>query len=155
MVTTMRIRRMVRTAFAFGLAAAGCDGDEDQITGTYELRILETRDTCDNEINQVRSTVTISRTPTGFLLDFGPDARLDGSISEEGVLAASGNIIIRRDGLVIPAFLQVGLVIREGQIRQGTGRLTFNGTFPNVAGTCVQEFTIQGGREDSRVPIVG
>ena len=150
----MRVDRL-GMALALGFAAVACDGDEDQIAGTYELRIFESRDTCDNELNPVSSQVTISRSPGGFVLDFGTDARLSGEISDQGVLVASGDIVIRRQGLEVPAFLQIGLVIREGQIRQGTGRLRFSGTFPGIPGVCEQEFTIEGSREDSRVPIIG
>ena len=144
-------------AFAVALLTVGsvCDDDDSRITGTYELLIIESRDTCDNDLNEVSSVATISRDESGFVIEFGDEATLTGEFSSEGVLVAQGNIVVVREGMEIPAFMQIGIVIKQGVITQGSGRLTYEGTFPGVPGTCVQEFGIAGSRTDSAAPILG
>jgi len=137
--------------------ASVCEDEDNRVTGTYELVIRETLDTCDpnRELNTFASQVTISRGQDGFTLEFGEEATLTGDFNDEGTLVAEGNIVVEREGQSIAALMQVQIVIKQGQITLGSGRLTFNGTFPGRTGTCVQEFGISGSRNDNRVPVVG
>jgi hypothetical protein len=145
-------------ALAIGFVSIGstCESADDRVPGTYRINITESRDTCDNpqELNSFVSEVTISQEGEGYILEFGEEGTLTGAFSEEGVLVAQGDIVVVRGGLPIAAHMQVGFIIRQGQITAGTGRLTFNGTFPGRPGECVQEFSVTG-RRDSVSPILG
>jgi hypothetical protein len=154
-------RDLMRT---IGKAAAGlvvalatigstCDDTNNRVTGTYQLTVVESRDSCDQEFNSFGSVVTVTSGSAGaYTVSFGDAAVLEGSFSDEGVLVAQGVIDDQGDGKTTT--MQIGILVRQGLV-EGTGRLTYNGTFPGVTGSCVQEFSFTGQRTDSRAPVVG
>jgi hypothetical protein len=156
----MNMSRTLRGILALALGtvsiASTCQSSDDRVPGTYRLNIIESRDTCDNpqELNTFGSQLTISQEGDSYIIEFGEEGTLTGAFSDEGVLVAEGDIVVVRDGTPIAAHMQIGIIIRQGQITAGTGRLTFNGTFPGRPGVCIQEFSVTG-RRDNVSPVLG
>lgn len=142
-------------AIAVAMATMGstCDDSDTRVTGTYQLSVFESQDTCDQELNQFGSSVTITAlSGGGYTVNFGGQGELTGDFSDEGVLVAQGVVDDQGDGKTTT--MLVGLVIRQGAL-EGTGRLTYNGTFPGNSGACFQEFGLTGSRADNRAPVIG
>jgi len=140
-------------ALALATMGSTCDESDNRVTGTYTLTITESRDTCDQEPNTFASSVTITaQSGGGYVVSFGEDAELTGEFSDDGVLVAQGIIDDQGDGRTTTMI--VGFLFRQGSI-EGTGRLTYNGTFPDVPTACIQEFGMTGQRSDNRAPIIG
>jgi hypothetical protein len=146
---------VILLAVALSTVASVCEDDNDEITGTYQLLIFESEDECDNEINQYSSQATISRSGDGFIIEFGDEGTLTGGFNDEGALEASGNTVVIVDGNPVAAFMQIQLIIQQGNISAGNGNLRYDGTFPGVPGTCTQTFSIDGSRADNLAPILG
>ena len=153
-----RISRCLLAALVAVVSMASvCKDEDDRVTGTYRLNIVESQDTCDLNLDRFGSIITISLASAGGdTVAFGDEGTLTGDFNEEGVLVAQGNIVVVRQGREIAALMRIQIVIRQGQITDGSGRLTFNGTFPGKEGvTCIQEFFITGHRTNSVAPVVG
>jgi hypothetical protein len=152
-----RMRRCLLAGLVAVVSMGSVCEDDEPITGTYRLNIIESQDTCDQDLDEFGSIVTIRLGETGYVIEFGEEGTLTGDFNDEGVLVAQGNILVVREGQQIVGSMAIQIVIRQGQITDGSGRLTFNGTFPGKEGvTCIQEFTITGRRTGSSVaPLVG
>lgn len=147
------VRPLLAVPIALASVASVCE-DDPPLTGTYHLRISESLDSCDDERNGYPLEVTISRNDSGFTIQIDGGGTLTGDFDEDGVLVASGTIADLGGGRT--TLMQIGIVIRQGQVTDGTGRITFNGTFPGEPGQCIQELFILGDRiGGDLVPVLG
>jgi hypothetical protein len=138
--------------FALSIAALACDSEDDEITGTYTAAVFESEDTCDDRQDQYSLEIEIARQGDGFsVLVFG-SGPLTGDIRDDRILAVTGTIT-ETDG-TRPREVRLEMDIRRGRIVEGAGRATWNGTFPDVPGVCVQDFDFTGFRQNV-APIVG
>ncbi len=151
MHTMMRCAAAVLLAWA--TTASTCSTSDNRVTGTYTLSVFESQDTCDQELNSFGSVATISTQGEGYVIDFGDEGELVGDFNAEGILVAQGTIDDQGGGRTTT--MLVGLVIRQGQITDGSGRITYNGTYPGNDDVCIQEFVVTGKRNDSHAPVVG
>ena len=126
------------------LALTACGEDEQRgVEGRFTLVVSESRDTCDNQTNSFGSEITITRDGDDVVVTFGQDAILTGTIDENGEILAQG--VVEDQGGGRTTVLAVRILVRRTRL-ESTGRQTFNGTFPGVPGTCLQEFSISGQR---------
>jgi hypothetical protein len=137
-------RAVILLAVVSATMASLCDDEDNRVTGSYRFDVVETRDTCDNELNGYSIEATISQAESGFTIQIQGDGTLTGDFDDAGVLAASGTIADLGEGRT--TFMQIGIVIKQSEITDGTGRITFNGTFPGEPGQCIQELFITGDR---------
>lgn len=138
--------------------ALGCDDEPNSITGTYNLFIGETLDTCDGILNDnIQSRIVINRDGDDFTVAFGDDGVLTGQLDNQGLIQVQGPVMVTIDVNGAPnevaSFMEMQIsVVRE--ILQATGRLTYDGTHPNSPGVqCIQEFGASGQRP-SLIPLV-
>ena len=143
-----------------GMVAAvlGCDDESNSITGTYNLFIGETLDTCDGIVNDdITSRIVISRNGDEFTVAFGDDGVLTGQLDNQGLIQVQGPVMVTIDVNGQPnevaSFMEMQIsIVRE--ILQATGRLTYDGTHPSSPGVqCIQEFGASGQRP-SLTPLV-
>ena len=143
-----------------GLAASAlaCDDDENSITGTYNLFIGETLDTCDGILNDdISSQIVINRNGDEFTVVFGDAGVLTGQLDDQGLIQAQGPVTVTVDvngePVMVASFMEIQISISRESL-QATGRLTYDGTHPNSPGVqCVQEFGATGQRP-SLAPLV-
>ncbi len=139
-------------------SASGCDDDENSITGTYNLFIGETLDTCDGMLNAgITSQIVINRNGDEFTVAFGDDGVLTGQLDNEGLIQAQGPVTVTVDvnGELneVDSFMEFQILIGVESL-QANGRLTYDGTHPSSPGVqCIQEFDATGQRS-SLSPIV-
>ncbi len=146
--------------FVTGMVASAlaCDDENDSITGTYNLFIGETMDTCDGILNDdITSQIVITRNGDEFTVAFGDDGVLTGQLDNQGLIQVQGPVMVTIDvggqPTEVAAFMEMQIsIIRESL--QATGRLTYDGTHPNSPGVqCIQEFGATGQRP-ALVPLV-
>ncbi len=132
-------------------SASGCDDNKNTITGTYNLFIGETLDTCDGILNNdIVSQIVINRSGDEFTVAFGDDGVLTGQLDNNGLIQAQGPLTVTIDingqPNEVESFMEIQIsIIRENV--QATGRLTYDGTHPSSPGVqCVQEFGATGQR---------
>ncbi len=148
--------RRTMTVAAAGLASllAACNNKpSEEIAGDYTVNVFETRDTCDGQLNSFGARLSLERDGGNVTVRLGDFGALEGQFDDQGVIQAQGPVQAGPDGS-IAATMQVQIFAKSGSIRDANGRLTFDGTFPGESGTCVQEFTFSGSRDDLS-PIVG
>jgi len=132
-------------------SASGCDDDSNSITGTYNLFIGETLDTCDGILNNdIASQIVISRNGDEFTVAFGDDGVLTGQLDNDGLIQAQGPLTVTIDvngqPTEVDTFMEIQISISRTNV-QATGRLTYDGTHPNSPGVqCIQEFGATGQR---------
>jgi hypothetical protein len=132
-------------------SASGCDDDSNSITGTYNLFIGETLDTCDGILNNdITSQIVIGRSGDEFTVAFGDDGVLTGQLDNQGLIQAEGpltvTIVVDGQPNEVDSFMEIQISVRRENV-QVTGRLTYDGTHPNSPGVqCVQEFGATGQR---------
>jgi hypothetical protein len=136
----------------------GCDDESNSITGTYNLFIGETLDTCDGIVNDdIQSRIVINRNGDEFTVAFGDDGVLTGQLDNQGLIQVQGPITTTIDvggqPTEVAAFMEMQIsIVRE--ILQATGRLTYDGTHPSSPGVqCIQEFGASGQRA-ALIPLV-
>lgn len=139
----------MRFVRAFGLSAmvltlVACDDTTVDATGEFELNIAEIQDSCDGQLNQFASRIEITETGDGvFTVDFGGEAELTGEFDDNGFLQVSG--VIDDQGGDNITFMRMQLAPALEFI-EGSGRIEYNNTFPEVEGFCQQEFVVSEGR---------
>lgn len=131
------------------LWGGACDGDET-ITGTYSAIVFESSDTCDDSRDSYPIELEISRSGGGFRVLVNGAGPLTGDI-EDGVLRVTGTVT-EADG-TRPRTVRLEMSILRRRIVEAKGRVTWEGTFPDVADTCVQDFDFTGGRRSEFVPL--
>ena len=143
-------------ALAAVTVAADCEDDELTIVGSYSLNVFESRDTCDQQLNEVASQIRIARAGgEEYRVEFGDAGTLTGEFDDQGLLQVTGPLTATVVVGGVPTEvastmrMQVGLK-RSGDI-EASGRQTFDGTYPGVPGQCIIEFNSQGSRT-SRAP---
>jgi hypothetical protein len=149
---------MLLLATGMVASALACDDENDSITGTYNLFIGETLDTCDGILNDdITSQIVISRNGDEFTVAFGDDGVLTGQLDNQGLIQVQGPVTTTIDvggqPTEVAAFMEMQIsIVRESL--QTTGRLTYDGTHPSSPGVqCIQEFSATGQRL-ALVPLV-
>ncbi|MEJ2151905.1 MAG: hypothetical protein P8Y29_02875 [Gemmatimonadota bacterium] len=152
--------RTLMLLLVIGMVAStlACDDENNSITGTFNLFIGETTDTCDGVLNDdIQSQIVISRDGDDFTVAFGDDGVLTGQLDNQGLIQVQGPVMvtIEVDGqpTEVDSFMEMQIsIVRE--VLQATGRLTYDGTHPSSPGVqCIQEFGATGQRP-SLVPLV-
>jgi len=152
--------RTLMLLFVAGLAAwtLACDDDDDSITGTFNLFIGETLDTCDGTLNDdITSQIVITRNGDDFTVEFGDDGTLTGQLDNQGLIQVQGpvmtTVVVDDVPTEVASFMEIQISIIRDRL-QATGRLTYDGTHPNSPGVqCIQEFGAAGQRP-SLAPLV-
>ncbi|MFN2421527.1 MAG: hypothetical protein ABR527_09160 [Gemmatimonadota bacterium] len=139
--------------FALSIAALACNSEDEEITGTYGVFVFESEDTCDDVENSYNLLIEITRQGDGFSVLINGSGPLTGDFRDDGILAVTGTIT-ETDG-TRPRQALFEMDIQRGRIVEGAARITWNGTFPDVPGVCVQDLDFTGSRQDAAVPIVG
>ncbi len=140
------------------VSTLACDDENDSITGTYNLFIVETLDTCDGTLNNnITSQIVISRNGNEFTVAFGDDGVLTGQLDDDGLIQAQGPVTVTVDvngqSNEVDAFMQIQILIRRETL-ESNGRLTYDGTHPSSPGLqCTQEFNATGQRP-SLIPLL-
>lgn len=135
--------RRIGTALVLAVAivATACDDEDSTFEGRFSVQVFETEDTCDGTTNGFQVELSIDRVGDNqFQVMFGEDAVLEGSLNSDGILVAEGTSTAGG----FEADMQVNLLVRR-DLLEGNGILTFEGTFPDVEGVCIQRFNLTRG----------
>ena len=146
--------------FALSIAALACNSEDEEVTGTYTAIVFEDEDNCDGERDgPYPLRLEIARQGEGFSVEVNDAGTLTGDIRDDGILVVTGTVTggdppCSEIG-ACPRSVRLEMDIRRGRIVEGAGRITWNGTFPDVPGVCVQDIAFTGSRQGALAPIVG
>ena len=146
-------------ALAVVVLAAGCENSPSTgVEGTYRLTVLYNTDTCLGEQGRTESSeVTIERDGDNVTFRFGDEGTLTGTFNpEDRVMTVDGTILFDDpEGGTFSGRMHMIARVTEGDI-SAFGTITFEGTFPDVPGTCTRGFSITGQRASfSPLPLTG
>lgn len=140
------------------LAAAACEDEDDEgVTGTFDLFVTISEDTCGDDASRSFWTrMTVEGEGDDVVVRFGEDAVLDGFIDDQGFVQATGPatvaVPVGPDTVEVASTLQLQFGVRPSRSEVG-GVLTFDGTHPAAPGeSCFWEFVATAQRA-SRSPI--
>ncbi|CAN5879850.1 hypothetical protein BH20GEM1_BH20GEM1_06260 [soil metagenome] len=150
--------RIWTIALAAAAMAAGCENSPSTgVEGTYELTVSIHTDTCTGQPSAFGSEVMIEREGDNVTFRFGDEATLTGTFNpEDRVMTVQGTILGNDpDGGTFTGQMHMVARVTEGQF-VSVGSITFEGTFPDVSGTCEQIFSSTGTRFGlSPLPLTG